>query len=397
VRRAAKRGVYAGLAAAMMVGNALAQNQPAAPAPEAAPTSPAAAPAEAPTPPPAPAHANPASPTKDSRPDGTRSAQNSALDQEMTPELDAAIQRGLAAIVKEQTDDGSFDSSRFGKNIAVTALACLALMGDGNVPGRGPYGRNVEKGLEFVLACSTETGLLASESANGPMYGHGFATLFLGEVYGMTKGGGETALSSRVHEALVKACNLIVRSQNNEGGWRYNPVPYDADVSVTICQIMALRSARNAGIEVPKEAIDKAVEYVRKCQNPDGGFRYQANQGFSAWPRSAAGVASLYYAGIYEGNDIERGVAYLKQNAMPGAQGVSSAHYFYGHYYAVQTMYLAGGDNWATWWPAIRGELLTRQDADGTWPDPSVGPTYGTAMALIILQMPKRFLPIFQK
>ena len=315
----------------------------------------------------------------------------------MTPELDAAVQRGLAALVKAQTDDGSFDSSRFGKNIAVTALACIALMGDGNVPGRGPYGRNVEKGLEFVLSCSTETGLLASESANGPMYGHGFATLFLGEVYGMTKGGGETALSSRVHEALVKACNLIVRSQNTEGGWRYNPVPYDADVSVTICQIMALRSARNAGIEVPKEAIDKAVEYVRKCQNPDGGFRYQASQGFSAWPRSAAGVASLYYAGIYEGNDIERGVAYLRQNAMPGAQGVSSAHYFYGHYYAVQTMYLAGGEHWATWWPAVRAELLTRQEQDGTWPDPSVGPTYGTAMALIILQMPKRFLPIFQK
>lgn len=325
------------------------------------------------------------------------SAQNNAMAQEITPELDAAVQRGLAALVKEQTEDGSFGSARFGKNIAVTALSCLALMADGNLPGRGAYGRNVEKGLEFVLSCSTETGLLASESANGPMYGHGFATVFLGEVYGMTKGGGETALSGRVHEALVKACKLIERSQNSEGGWRYNPVPYDADVSVTICQIMGLRSARNAGIEVPKETIDRAVEYVRKCQNPDGGFRYQANTGFSAWPRSAAGVASLYYAGVYEGNDIDRGVAYLKQNAMPGAKGVSNAHYFYGHYYAVQTMYLAGGESWATWWPAVRGELLSKQEPDGSWNDPSVGPAYGTAMALIILQMPKRFLPIFQK
>lgn len=331
------------------------------------------------------------------RPDGSRSAQNAALEQEMTPELDAAVQRGLAALVKDQVEDGSFESSRFGKNIAVTALACIALMGDGNLPGRGAYGKNVERGLEFVLSCSTETGLLASESANGPMYGHGFATLFLGEVYGMTRGGGETALSARVHEALVKAVNLIVRSQNEEGGWRYNPVPYDADVSVTICQIMALRSARNAGIEVPKQAIDKAVEYVRKCQNPDGGFRYQASVGFSAWPRSAAGVASLYYAGIYEGNDIERGVKYLRDNAAPGEKNTSNAHYFYGHYYAVQTMYLAGGEDWAAWWPAIRSELLSKQEADGTWADQSIGPTYGTAMSLIILQMPKRFLPIFQK
>ena len=334
---------------------------------------------------------------KDARPDGSRSAQNSAMRNEITPELDEAVNRGLAYLVTEQGVDGSFGSGRYGKNIAVTALSCLALMADGNIPGRGPYGENVRKGLEFVLSSSTETGLLAADSTNGPMYGHGFAALFLGEVYGMTQGGGETTQSTRVHEALVKACRLIERSQNNEGGWRYNPVPYDADVSVTICQIMALRSARNAGIEVPKETIDKAVEYVRQCQNPDGGFRYQLTSGFSAWPRSAAGVASLYYAGIYQDDAIERGQNYLISQALPGATNAPGAHYFYGHYYSVQTMYLAGGEYWARWWPAIRTELTDRQQKDGSWADPSVGPAYGTAMALIILQMPKRFLPIFQK
>ncbi len=330
-------------------------------------------------------------------PGGRRSAQNAALADEMSPELEDAVQRGLAFLVSEQTEDGSFGSVRYGKNIAVTALACLALMADGNLPGRGKYARNVEKGLEFVLSCSTETGLLASESANGPMYGHGFAALFLGEIYGMTKGGGETALSARVHDALVRACRLIERSQNAEGGWRYNPVPYDADVSVTICQIMALRSARQAGIEVPKEVIDKAVEYVRQTQNPDGGFRYQTSPGFSAWPRSAAGIASLFYAGIYKDDAINRGLDYLKTTAFPGTPGASGAHYFYGHYYAVQAMYLAGGNRWAEWWPATRKELLERQLGDGSWADPSVGPAYGTAMALIVLQMPKRLLPIYQK
>lgn len=331
------------------------------------------------------------------RSEGDDSAENKPLENEITPELDAAIQKGLEYLVSEQNEDGSFGSGRYGKNIAVTALSCIALLGDGNLPGRGPYGKNVEKGLEFVLKCSTETGLLAADSTNGPMYGHGFATLFLGEVYGMTQGGGETTYSARVHEALVKACRLIEQSQNPEGGWRYNPVPYDADVSVTICQIMALRSARNAGIEVPKEVIDKAVEYVRQCQNPDGGFRYQLNQGFSAWPRSAAGVASLYYAGIYKDEALDKGVEYLATTALPGATNAPTAHYFYGHYYAVQAMYLAGGRSWAEWWPAIRKELIERQQTDGSWPDASVGPAYGTAMSLIVLQMPKRLLPIFQK
>src|SRR5262249_52784228 len=131
--------------------------------------------------------------------------------------------------------------------------------------------------------------------------------------------------------------------------------------------------------------------------NPDGGFRYQLNQGMSAWPRSAAGVASLYYAGIYQDDAIERGLKYLLERAMPGGDAESRLHYFYGHYYAVQTMYLSGGEKWAAWWPAIRQEIIGRQNPDSTWSDQTAGTAYGTAMALIILQMPKRYLPIFQK
>ena len=229
------------------------------------------------------------------------------------------------------------------------------------------------------------------------MYGHGFAALFLGEVYGMTAGGGDTDLADRTNEALVKSIRLIERTQNEEGGWRYNPLPYDADVSVTICQVMALRSARNAGIEVSKDTIDRAVEYVRSCQNPDGGFRYQARTRDSAWPRTAAGVATLYYAGIYDDDAAQAGLNYLALTSMPGGSARRSPHYFYGQYYAVQAMYLAGGEWWAVWWPAVREELLSMQGEDGMWEDRGVGPSYGTGMALIVLQMPKRYLPIFQK
>jgi hypothetical protein len=264
-------------------------------------------------------------------------------------------------------------------------------MSDGHLPGRGQYGPEVKKALDFILEYSHETGLLTAETTHGPMYGHGFAALMLGEIYGMNPE------DNRVRDALVKAVDLIVGTQNEEGGWRYNPIPYDADISVTICQVMALRSARNAGIKVPKETIDRAVAYVRNCQNPDGGFKYMIQAGGSAWPRTAAGVASLFYAGIYEDDSIDRGLEYLVRNALPGNAMAGEAHYFYGHYYAVQAMYLAGGEDWQRWWPAIRDELVAKQAQNGGWIDHHAGGAYATAMALIIIQMPKRYLPIFQK
>lgn len=334
----------------------------------------------------------------DEAPGNKMSAQNNPIENEMSPRLDQAVTRGLAHLAAMQRADGSWGEPQFGRSVAVTSLACLAFMADGNLPGRGAYGEQVTKGLEFVLKSSTESGLLATDSANSPMYGHGFATLFLGEVYGMTQGGSDTELADRTHKTLVRAVRLIESTQNNEGGWRYNPVPFDADTSVTICQIMALRSGRNAGLEVSKNVVDKAVEYVRSCQNTDGGFRYQAVPGPSAWPRSAASVASMQYAGIYQDRAIDSAMKYLIGNALPGRGNPNNQiHYSYGMYYGVQAAFLSGGTNWATWWPAASGELIGNQAQDGSWSDSGIGDEYGTAMALIVLQMPKRYLPIFQK
>ena len=320
------------------------------------------------------------------------SAQNAPMESEITPAMEESVQRGLRYLAGLQNDDGSFGRGQFAKHAGITALCGLAFMADGHLPGRGAYGDNVRKALDFVLSSATETGLLAAENSHGPMYGHGFATLFLGEIYGMNNE------DSRVRDALTRAVELIINSQNQEGGWRYNPVPYDADISVTICEIMALRSARNAGIKVPKETIDRAIAYVRSCQNSDGGFRYMSTSGTSAWPRTAAGVASLYYAGVYSDNSIDRGLTYLQDSVNPDAGGNSGeAHYFYGHYYAVQAMYLAGGKRWTAWWPNIRDEMISKQAATGGWMDYQAGQAYSTSMALIVLQMPKRYLPIFQK
>jgi hypothetical protein len=311
-----------------------------------------------------------------------------AVAEEFTQRQREAIARGLEWLAAEQAEDGSYgDLSHYGPHVGLTGLAGMAFLAEGSTPGRGRYGSNVQRCIDFILAHGSESGLYAAESSHGPMYDHGFATLFIAEVYGMSP-------SPELRESLRKAIRLIVTTQNEEGGWRYQPVRNDADISVTICQVMALRAARNAGIYVPKATIDKATDYVKKSQNLDGGFRYMLGSGGSAFARSAAGVAALQYAGIYTGEEIERGLEYIQRFTPPKDQTVG--HYFYGHYYAAQAMFLAGDAFWQEWFPAVRDELLERQAVEGFWRG-QAGNEYGTSMALIILQMPNRLLPIFQK
>ena len=223
------------------------------------------------------------------------------------------------------------------------------------------------------------------------MYSHGFGTLFLAEAYGMTH-------RAEIREKLRKAVQLIIDTQNNEGGWRYQPVKHDADLSVTICQINALRAARNAGLYVPRETVAACIRYVKQSQNPDGGFRYMLAGGQSSeFPRSAAGVVALQSAGEYDSREIRDGIAYLR-NATPTPRfSRRNNHYFYGQYYAAQAMWIQGGEAWTEWFPAAREELLRRQSAGGFWSDSTVCNHYGTAMALIVLQIPNNYLPIFQR
>lgn len=309
----------------------------------------------------------------------------------VTPEADRAITSGLAWLAGHQSADGSFGSGAYRGNIAVTSLAALALMASGSSPGRGPYGSQVDKALAYVMENTSPSGLVAAAdvSTYGPMYSHGWGTLLLAEAYGMTH-------RPEIREKLQKAVRLIIDTQNDEGGWRYQPVRREADLSVTICQINALRAARNAGLYVPKETVDACVRYVRLSQNPDGGFRYMLQGGPSAFPRSAAGVVALYSAAVYEANEIDRGIAYVKQFKPDGLSASAYSHYFYAHYYAAQAMWIRGGEDWGDWYGAIRDDLIRRRAPDGSWSD-SVGPEYGTAMALIVLQMPNSLLPIFQR
>ena len=197
----------------------------------------------------------------------------------ITPQTERAIKSGLSWLSQQQNADGSFGSVTYRGNIAVTSLSGLAFMAAGSSPGRGPYGAQVDKALAYVMENTSPAGFIAvaASTTHGPMYSHGFGTLFLAEAYGMTH-------RPAIREKLQKAVQLIVDSQNNEGGWRYQPIRRDADLSVTICQINALRAARNAGIFVPKETVDNCIKYVKLSQNPDGGFRYMLTGGASAFP-----------------------------------------------------------------------------------------------------------------
>ena len=159
---------------------------------------------------------------------------------------------------------------------------------------------------------------------------------------------------------------------------------------------MALRAAKNSGIFVPKETIEKCIEYVRRSQNADGGFMYMLSGGPSDFPRSAAGVVALYSAGIYEGEDLDRGLTYLMGHLPTNELKTGERHFFYGHYYAVQAMWHAGGDHWEKWYPAIRDKLIARQSEDGSWIN-SICKEYGTAMAAIVLQLPNNCVPILQR
>lgn len=308
---------------------------------------------------------------------------------EITEQQVRAVEKGLKYLADTQNRDGSWDSGQYRMNPAVTALACLAFMGNGNVPDGGKYAKEVERGQLFIIKCQDEKGLIQGFRVGNPMYGHGYATLFLAEIFGMTG-------SKMVKPHLRKAVDLIIASQKKDGGWRYTPDPRGgSDISVTVVQLMALRAARNTGISIDYKVIKDAVDYILKSACSDGGFSYTLQNKRSGFARTAAGVTSLYVAGKYKGGEIEEGLKYLL--ARKNDNGYLH-WYYYGNYYAAHAMFQAGGDYWKEWFPWIRDELLSKQQADGSWMrHSSAGPVFATAMAVMVLEIPYRYLPIFQR
>ena len=184
----------------------------------------------------------------------------------ITPEQERAVQSGLTWLTNHQAANGSWKADVGFKlnssyrvtaenrgHVGVTALAGMAFLAGGHLPGRGQYGETVDRALDFVLSCVQEDGYITF--AGTRMYSHAFATLFLAEIYGMTH-------REDVKVKLQRTVDFIVKCQNNEGGWRYVPLARESDMSIVVCQVLALRAARNIGIRVPKSTIDSAIGYV---------------------------------------------------------------------------------------------------------------------------------------
>ena len=329
------------------------------------------------------------------------------------------IDRGLEYLYRNQNADGSWTdrvgrkvhntyAGRIAPHVGVTALAGMAFLSSGSLPDQGPRERHcvaVRKAIDYLIAHTESNGFITAN--NSRMYSHAFATLFLSEAYGT----GLHPEPAKLHESLKRAVRLIVQAQNAEGGWRYLPGATDSDMSITVCQVLALRGARNAGIQVPKETIDRAVKYVKdsfyRLPSPDGtrlgmgAFRYQIERdpmpGRSrySFALTACVVATLYGAGEYNAPEARDGLRYLWDFRPPRRIASDRFDYYYGHYYAVQAAFQAGGAYWARWYETIKNDLFALQEPDGSWTD-LVGSNYATAMATIILQMPNQYLPIME-
>jgi len=300
---------------------------------------------------------------------------------ELSPEAEAAINRGLAYLARTQKDDGGWGRP------AYTAIAMMAFMLKGHFPDRGPYGRTLDRAVENLVAYGERGGGYLGVTHHHGMYDHGLATLALAEVWGQSD-------HPKLRSTLKRAVDVIVRSQHASGGWRYQPQPIDHDISVTIMQLMALISAHEAGILVPDEVIEKVLVYVRRCQNQDGGFAYRPGQGPSAFARSAAGALALQMGGDRDTDELKQALAYLWE--YDGNVFDRVKHFCYAHYYAIQSMYQAGDAHYQRWYPKISEALIDRQRSDGKWMIEQ-DDAYSTGMAILILGVPYRFLPIYQR
>ncbi len=314
---------------------------------------------------------------------------------EIIPQQEAAIEKGVAWLAKNQNKDGSWANSS-GENYtcAMTGFAGLALLASGNTPGRGPYGRNLVKAIQYFLKHQDGTGHITSQNEGRSMYGHGLAMTFLSQCYGMKPGG---EYGPKIKRCLEKAIKLTARSQSYQGGWNYSPNSSGDEGSVTIKQIQGLRGCQNVGISVPFKVLERALDYVKKSQQPDGGVAYRAGMTGSRPALTAAGAELFLMAGRYEAKETSKAIDYVKRHIT--SDSTRNQHDSYTTFYAAQALHQVGGKHWAKYFEGRRKRYLREQNRDGSWRYSGWGasPVFDTSVAVITLALPYEYLPLYQR
>ncbi len=314
--------------------------------------------------------------------------------------VEKAVNRGLAYLHKTQSPNGAWPTAGLGDNTGVASLCVMTFLSAGHVPGRGRYGKTIDKGVDYVLSAAKPNGLIVDRTSHGPMYSHGISTLLLCEVSGMVSDARQKKIDQVLPAALkvILAAQQTAKSAAHRGGWRYQPTSGDADISCAGWQLMSLRAAKHCGAQIPAESISQAVGFIERCTASDGGFSYQPG-GASGLARTGTGVLCLELCGKHHSPKAIAGGEWALKNPVKDFGGT---HFYYGVYYASQGMFQLGGTYWTRFARQLYPLMLKHQKPDGSWPrgssnEAQAGPSYATAMSILSLTVSYRQLPIYQR
>ena len=312
-------------------------------------------------------------------------------------EVDRVVDRGLEWLARNQSRTGNWTAAGGRYPTAMTGLAGIALLCEGSTTTQGKYARNIRDAVGYLVGRSRRNGLIGDPARDDRYtYGHGFAMLFLSQVLGEEE---DIERRQELVEVLSRAVQFTGEAQATSGGWGYvsaKDQPNFDEGSTTITQVQGLRGCRNAGVAVPREIIDKAIEYIHRCTTEDGGVQYNSHGGGGRPAISAAAIACLYNAGEYDSQYVPRVLSYCKKN-LDNLSNQGFGHWHYAHYYYAQVMYREGGKTWEEYRDKMYDRLVSEANAEGYWSQGYIGPVYTTAINLTILQLEKNFLPIYQR
>lgn len=310
--------------------------------------------------------------------------------------------RGLRYLVEHQATDGGWggiqNSGGEGGLPGVVGLGVMAFLAVGEDPNYGKFSGPVRRAIrKMILLQDPSTGYFPSS-----MYHHGFAMLSLSEAYGavddslLWDGSEQKDRKRSIGEALELAVRAALTSQkkNTRGAWRYSPDSRDADTSAAGAVLMGLLAARNAGIEVPDTAVDKAIKFYVSTTSGNGIVGYSGGLDGFGESMNRSSIASLVYA-VAKKKELPQYKATLG-HITSRLEHDEQSFPFYNRYYMAQALFQGDFDAWSKWNRETTRKLKSMQSADGSFQS-GHGPAYGTSMSLLALALNYRFLPIYER